>query len=96
MEKDLTGAERVLFSAEYQFNINTLGLAIEEAREKWIEYSVDRQVIGPLRREMSSQVWGNLEKQLRSQVSSRVDSRVYRRVYRQVWDRVYSQTTGDK
>jgi hypothetical protein len=30
----LTGAERVLFSAEYQFNINTLGLSKEEAHEK--------------------------------------------------------------
>jgi hypothetical protein len=30
----LTGAERVLFSAEYQFNINTLGLSEEEAHEK--------------------------------------------------------------
>ena len=34
MEGDLTGAERVLFSAEYQFNINTLGLSEDEAREK--------------------------------------------------------------
>ena len=30
----LTGAERVLFSAEYQFNINSLGLSEEEAHEK--------------------------------------------------------------
>jgi len=30
----LTGAERVLFSAEYQFNINSLGLSEEVAREK--------------------------------------------------------------
>jgi hypothetical protein len=34
MEGDLTGAERVLFSAEYQFNINTLGQSEDEAREK--------------------------------------------------------------
>jgi hypothetical protein len=34
MEKDLTGAERVLFSAEYQYNVNTLGLSEDEAREK--------------------------------------------------------------
>ena len=34
MEKVLTGAERVLFSAEYQFNINTLVLSEDEAREK--------------------------------------------------------------
>lgn len=34
MEGDLTGAERVLFSAEYQYNVNTLGLSEDEAREK--------------------------------------------------------------
>ena len=52
--------------------------------DKWIEYKVDTQVMGPLRREMSSQVWDKLEKQLRSQVIEQVDRQVDRRVYRQV------------
>ena len=34
MKGNLTGAERVLFSAEYQYNVNTLGLSEDEAREK--------------------------------------------------------------
>jgi hypothetical protein len=52
--------------------------------DRWIEYQVDTQVMGPVRREMSSQVWGKLEGQLRSRRIDKLDRQVDRQVYRQI------------
>jgi hypothetical protein len=52
--------------------------------DRWIEYQVDIQVMGPVRREMSSQVWGKLEGQVRDQVIVDVDRHVDRQVYRRI------------
>lgn len=56
--------------------------------DRWIEYQVDTQVMGPVRREMSSQVWGKLEGQVREQVivevNRHVDRQVYRRIVREI------------
>jgi hypothetical protein len=52
--------------------------------DRWIEYQVDTQVMGPVRREMSSQVWGKLEGQVRDQVIVEVDRHVDRQVYRRI------------
>jgi hypothetical protein len=50
--------------------------------DRWIEYQVDIQVMGAVRREMSSQVWGKLEGQVAEQVIVEVDRQVYRRIVR--------------